>query len=278
MVKKPFTLRRIVLLGISVFLIFCVIPTVIYIQRDRSFDAPPQIAQRNTPKDWAAHVKIGIIGDSWVAGGKLDQAIRDVMLDSGVSAEIVSSGHPGARSRQIYQDMLSAESKPFSSQKLFMDEDLDYLVVIAGVNDTAGHIGQDYYAYHMLCIIKAAQIRGIHPVIVEVPEFGIEDAAETGFMSYMKHTIYRIVFDGRQVNVITAYREALKNQTTATMLEDMTMVSFSPLVKDYSQSKNLYANPSHLNKIGYQQLGSLIAANIVEAHNKRLRQRASHSR
>jgi hypothetical protein len=270
MVKKPFILRRIVLLGILSMGILCVIPTVIYIERDRSFDAPPNIAQRNTPEDWAAHVKIGLIGDSWIAGGKLDQAIRDAMLNAGVPAEVVSSGHPGAKSRQIYRDIHSDESKPFSSKKLFMDEDLDYLVVVAGVNDTAGHIGRDFYAYHMLCIIKAAQTLGIHPVILEVPEYGIEHTPAEGVMSFMKRLIYRAFFDGMQDNVISAYRESLQNQLTPKMLEDMTIVPFSPLVQNYSQSIDLYANPSHLNKKGCQKLGFLIAKNIVESHNKRL--------
>jgi lysophospholipase L1-like esterase len=159
-----------------------------------------------------------------------------------------------------------------------MDEDVDYLVVVAGVNDTAGHIGRDFYAHHILCIIKAAQARGIHPVIVEVPEYGIEDIPAWDFLRYAKRLIYRAVYDGMERDVIMAYREALRQSLTPAMLEDMSIVYFSSLIKDYSEHMELYANPSHLNREGYQKLGHMIAENIIDSHNNRLQRTAERRR
>jgi hypothetical protein len=275
--RKPISLtRRRLLLGTSLIaMLLCITSVVTYIARDRSFDAYANIPQRSTPEDrWAANVKIGIIGDSWVSGQKLDQAVLDAMSSSGIHAEVVSSGHPGAKSRQVYRDLISKESTPFSSRHILMDEDVDYLIVVAGVNDTAGHIGRDFYAHHMLCIIKAAQARGIHPVIVEVPEYGIEDTPAVGFLSYVKRLIYRAIYDGMEHDVILAYREALSQSLTPAMLEDMSIVSFSSLVKDYSEHMELYANPSHLTREGNQKLGYMIAENIINSHNDRLQRTA----
>ena len=86
--------------------------TAIFIKVDRSLDDLPHLDLRETPNDWAAHIKIGIIGDSWVAGNKLDGFIIEGLKTAGIEAEAISSGHPGARSRQIYRDLLADEAKP----------------------------------------------------------------------------------------------------------------------------------------------------------------------
>jgi len=253
------------------------ISVVTYIARDRSFDACTNIPHRSTPEDWAANIKIGIIGDSWVSQ-KLEQAVLDAMLASGIHAVVVSSGHPGATSRQVYRDLIAEESTPFSSRHILMDEDVDYLVVVAGVNDTAVHIGRDFYAHHILCIIKAAQARSIHPVIVEVPVYGIEDTPSSGFLSHAKMLIYRAVFDAMEHDVIMAYREALRQSLTPEMLEDMSIVSFFSKTKDYSEHMEFFANPSHLNREGNQKLGHMIAEKIIESNNNRLRRTVEHLR
>lgn len=240
-----------------------------YIMADRYFESHADIQPRYVVEDWGANVKIGIIGDSWVAGQKIDQAVQDALAASGISATVISSGHPGAKSRQIYQDMIAKEVTPFSSNHILMDEDLDYLVVVAGVNDTAGHIGSDFYAHHMLCIIKAIQARGIYPIIVEVPEYGIEDTTEIGILSYMKRSVYQIFFDGMQQDVIDRYRQSLRQRLASEKIENVFIISFSSVVDDYSKHIGLYANPSHLNDEGYQKLGHAIGANVAALHKSR---------
>jgi len=255
-------------MGVFGFLIFGLVS--FYIFRDRSFDVLPYLSQRSTPNNWASSVKIGIIGDSWVAGNVMNQAIQRVMLINGIPVEIVSSRHPGANSRQILRDLLSEDSQPYSSHKLLMDEDIDYLIVVAGVNDTGSHVGSDFYAHHVLRIIRLAQLRGIYPIVVEVPEYGIAYLPYTKFLSFAKHTIYRSLFDGWKHDVISDYRKALRRLIPPSMKDSMTLVSFDPFIPDYSSQKHLYANPSHLNKKGFQQLGSFLAHNIVKTHNKRI--------
>ena len=274
--KKGILLKRILIVTV-ILGVFSFGFVALYIAKDRSFDDMPSLPKRSVPENWSAHIKIGIIGDSWVTGEKLDQFVEEPLLTLGIPTEVVSSGQPGAKSRQIYRNLLADKSQPYSSHKLLMDEDLDYLVVIAGVNDTASHIGRDFYAHHMLCIIKAIQDRGIHPVIVEVPEFGIENAPAHNFLSLPKRLIYRTVFDGMQHDVISDYREELRGQNSRSLKDELTLVSFDFLVQDYSSKVHLYANPIHLNIEGLQLFGALIADNIANAHNKRLKNSVNHN-
>jgi hypothetical protein len=238
----------------------------LYIERNRSLDALPKFSQRSPPNNFEPSVKIGIIGDSWVAGKDMGQVVRNSLLTLGIPSDVVSSGHPGANSRQIFRDLISEGTEPYSSRNLLLDEGLDYLVVVAGVNDTAGHMGKDFYAHHILQIIRVAQLCGVYPLVLEVPEYGIEDVPGNGFFSSVKHTIYRLLFDGTKKDVISDYREALQKNIPFTIKKEMTLVSFDPFVQNYSEKKDLYANPSHLNKEGARQLEVYLAQEIAKTH------------
>ncbi|HPJ66560.1 MAG TPA: SGNH/GDSL hydrolase family protein [Desulfobacteraceae bacterium] len=257
------------LIGTAVIGLIGVILCVVYIRNETTLDKFNKVPMRAVPGDRDESLKIGVIGDSWVAGQKLDLTIEQTMTGSGFKTQIVSSGHPGAKSRQIYRDLFLQRNVEHSSNSLLMDEDLDFLVVVAGVNDSAGHIGKTFYAHHMFLIIQTALARGIKPVVVEVPEYGIEDTTSSGFLSWGKRTIYLWLFDNGNVDVIKEYRKALREKIQASGIADkVLLVDFSPITDDYNNSKALYANPSHLNHDGYSKLGKLIAHSIEEWHNR----------
>ena len=247
-----------------------------YIYRESSFDDYVTVPERQLPLDWLSHLKVGIIGDSWVAGRKLDEPLRQRLSELGLQAEVVSSGHPGAKSRQIYRDLFADQAKPYSSKALLLDDDLDYPVVIAGVNDTAGHIGRDFYAHHIVGIIKDAQERAVQPVIVEVPEYGIESTPPDGALSWCKRSLFMYLFDGGKANVIDDYRRELLARL-AKMPAPVTVIQFKTIIQDYASGVNYYANPSHLNQKGNSALASLIARELTELHNKTV-QRTGASR
>jgi hypothetical protein len=241
--------------------------TAAYISKDISLDQPQVIPRRSRPENWAEQIKVGVVGDSWVAGEKLDLAIEQSLLSYGLSADVISSGHPGAKSRQIYRNLLDRNrTTAYSSNSILMDEDLDFLVVIAGVNDTASHVGKDFYAHHMVCIVQASIARGITPVIVEVPEYGIELANATGLVSQLKQMLYRYLFDSGEVDVIARYRQALLERLDAASREQVIVVEFAPVATDYAIATDLYADPSHLNKFGFDKLGHTIAETIRSKH------------
>jgi len=88
--KKNGLLKK-AIIGIAVASLLCISFSAVYIQRDVSFDKAYHVATRTRPYDWAEHIKIGIIGDSWVAGQKLDHSIAEYMITSGIPVEVVSS-------------------------------------------------------------------------------------------------------------------------------------------------------------------------------------------
>jgi lysophospholipase L1-like esterase len=270
MIKAKFSLKNIFfgIIGIGAILLGSL---AFYIVRDRSFDEPANLPQHSTPHDWHTFVKIGLIGDSWLRGHILEQSVLNSLTTLGMPVEVISSGHPGAKSRQIYRNLLLDESEKYSSRKLIMDESLDYLVVIAGVNDTTVHMGKNFYSHHILSIIKTAHLRGIHPIIVEIPEYGIEDLPYFGVLRWIKHLIYRTIFDGGRYDVISDYRDALRTQIPTSLKDNVTLISFDPFIQDYSEQQHLYADPMHLNKDGLQQFGNYLAGEILKTHNKRIK-------
>ena len=225
----------------------------------RSFDAYASISPCKRPSNPSSPVKIGIIGDSWAACIGLDGSVQQLLAAQGLDAEVVIMGHPGANSRQLYRDYLSGQ--------LLQENDFDYLVIVAGVNDTASYIGKDFYAHHMLGIINAAQARGVKTLCIEVPDYGIESLPFTDVLSWGKHLLFRYLHDGGKVNVIADYRKEL-SERLKNLPEPVPVISFDPNIWHYELKSNLYANPSHLNQAGCNELSSLIADELIASHKK----------
>ena len=89
-------------------------------------------------------LSVAIIGDSWVAGKKLDSLLHVDLLKFGVRNTIISSGHPGANSKLIYQNLFEEETKELSS-KFIIKKKPDYCILISGVNDANDQVGGNFY-------------------------------------------------------------------------------------------------------------------------------------
>ena len=249
-------------IAIIICFIILVILISIYIRQDHSFDTLKDLPQINPSKQKSTNIKIGIIGDSWVFGQKLDQSIYNNIKKMGLEVEVFSSGHPGAKTRQIYRNLIADKSIPFSSNSL-LHKNLNYIIVVAGVNDTAGHIGKDYYAHHMILIIKTILASGACPVILEIPEYGIKETKADNFLSFSKRIIYQALFDNMQKNVIADYREELRKSIPSSIKDKIIFIPFDGFIEDYSKNQHLYYDSAHLNKIGQEQLGAYIAQKII---------------
>lgn len=225
-----------------------------YIYHDRKFEFIEITSKSVQSKSHSELQSISIAGDSWVAGQKLDHWVLQELQKAGIRASVESFGRPGAKSRRILQDLV-ANRKLLSGAK--------YVVVVAGVNDAAGHIGSDFYVHHILLIIDLLRLNGIKPIIVEVPRFGIEDSSTEGMIARCKHSLYRYLFDGGEINVIDRYRNALRREI-AEKYQDEAPLVLDPdrYIQDYRSG--LYSNPSHLNEAGNQKLGQLISSAVVE--------------
>lgn len=208
---------------------------------------------------------IGIIGDSWVAGGKLDSLLHNRLLENGFENKIISSGHPGAKSKLIYQNLFEDKENEHSSKSLIENRP-DYCIVIAGVNDAASQIGGHFYAYHMNLIIKTLLHYKIKPIIVTCPEFGIKETIDNmNVLSKNRNVISAYFNNDGEIDNIKTYRKILTAELDSENLKDsVILIDFDNVCHDYNKCSELYANPSHLNKKGNEKLVQIIINELIK--------------
>lgn len=232
----------------------------IYIYQERSFVSLDDESFEHEKIITSANdeIHIGIIGDSWVAGNKLDQHIVDHLSINNISATVKSAGFLGHKSKEI----LELHDVDGDFRNILLDQSIEYIVLIAGVNDTSGHIGKDYYVHHMTELINLIQEYDKTPLILELPEYGVEE--DKPLKSSVKHGLYRYLFDDGEKDVITKYRTHLNDTVDSDLYE---LIPFDDFVNDFHENKNLYKDNFHLNDKGNELLGIHIADFIYDLHN-----------
>lgn len=214
------------------------------------------------PKKTSDSLKIGIIGDSWVGRYHFDELIEQKLAERGIKAEILASSHPGATSKMIYENMFKEKSEAFSS-RFIIEQQPKYCIVIAGVNDSSRHIGKEYYAEHLILITKALLHYQITPIIMEIPNFGIEDnQRQKKTLSRYGNAISESL-SGGQINNISEYRNELIKKLKENHLYDK-VILFNPDKAEigYNENINLYWDSLHLNEQGYEKLSNSLAEKI----------------
>jgi hypothetical protein len=208
---------------------------------------------------------IGIIGDSWVAGKKLDSLLHNGLLEKGIKNKILSSGHPGAKSKLIYQNLFEEKENNHSS-KFIIENSPDYCIVIAGVNDAASQIGGHFYSYHMDLIIETLLHYKIKPIIVSCPEFGIKETIDNmNILSKNRNVISAYFNNNGEIDNIKTYRKILEEELDSKNLKDsIILIDFDKVCSDYNKCSDLYANPSHLNKQGNEKLIKVIVNELIK--------------
>lgn len=215
------------------------------------------------------NLKIGIIGDSWVVRQDLNHLIKNELAKKGKPAQIISSGNPGAKSKLIYENLFKNENEDFSSKKIITSQP-KYCIVIAGVNDAATRVGSKFYSHHILLIIKTLLHYKITPIIVNLPEFGINEDYEQKQMVAKFANISSEVFLDDNGFEIKDYRNLLLKDLKTNKLEKQVIIlNFDEVCKNYERNKNLYSDPLHLNQLGYKKFSEFLTAKIIDLENKK---------
>ena len=249
-----------------IFILFLGIATALYMYRKFSYAEKQEYypVHDNSKKD--SILKIGIIGDSWVKRTDLDKKMQKFFSEKGVETEFIALSHPGALSKEIYEDMFKEKNEEFSS-KFVIESKPDYCIIIAGVNDVARHIGKKNYADHMVLIINTLLHYKIKPIIVEVPNFGVEDVQEyKNIFSRYTNTVSEAI-DGGEVNDnnVSAYRETLNEELKKNdLLDKIILFDSDKINKDYKNNKILFSDPLHLNERGYEVFIKALSEDIIE--------------
>ena len=162
--------------------------------------------------------------------------------------------------------MFKEKNEEFSS-KFVIESKPDYCIVIAGVNDVARHIGKKYYADHMILIINTLLHYKIKPIVVEVPNFGVEDVQKyKNVFSRCTNAVSEAI-DGGEVNDnnVSAYRETLNEELKKNdLLDKIILFDSDKINKDYKSNKILFSDPLHLNERGYEIFIKALSEDIIE--------------
>ena len=254
-------IKKIKLISIGVIMFFALIFSWYLIDR---FSYSEELPFYSTTFNNDTTLTIGIIGDSWVAGKKVDSLLQAGLESKGFQNEVISSGQPGAKSKLIYQNLFKDTCDEYSSRFL-IEASPDFCIVIAGVNDAVGQLGSDFYAHHIVLIIKTLLHYNITPVIVNLPEFGVVETIDgKGFLKRERNKLFSRFTNGGEIDNIRTYRSALDKKLEIEKLNDKIIkVDFDNVCVDYTQHKNLYANPSHLNKLGNIEFSKAIVNELI---------------
>lgn len=213
----------------------------------------------------AGQLKIGIIGDSWAAGRKTDDYLVRFFENAGKQVSVVSFGQPGAKSRDIYQNLFKNPSDLFSSNAILTSSQTDIAIVFAGVNDTLTYVGADFYAHHLRLIMQILIQCGITPLIVEIPAYGIDKIDSETILGKMRRRLMRLVHHLGEVNVIPEYRQAAIKMINDTFQENQYLYfSFDHAIKSGENAFDFYKSDFlHLNEQGNKRLADEIGKLIV---------------
>jgi len=207
---------------------------------------------------------IGIIGASSAANQQFDGFLYKKLLEKGFASKVISSGHPGAPTKLIYQNLYKESNKEHSS-KFIIESRPRYCIVIGGINDAVSQLGSNYYAHHVTQIIKILLHYNIKPVIVSLPNIGIKEA--TGKMNffnrYMNMAAAYFNNNGNLDN-IKAYRARLQKKLAGEKLQDsIIMIDFDIVCAAYNKCPGIFADPIHLSAKGKEILCRLIVHELA---------------
>lgn len=250
---------------LSLFLIFLFFIALYSFNR---FSYSEEMPFYSIESDKSEFLKIGIIGDSWVARNKIDSILKIRLLEDSIKCKIISSGHPGARSKLIYQNLFKDQYLDYSSKYVITSKP-DYCIVIAGVNDAASQIGAKNYSHHMILIIKTLLHNNIKPIIISLPEFGIKKATDNlNILSKIRNLTSAYFNNDGEIDNINTYRKVFDSELKRKgLIDDIIIIDFDNVCTDYNNCLALYANYSHMSIKGNEKLCSIISDELVKVIN-----------
>jgi lysophospholipase L1-like esterase len=211
------------------------------------------------------NLKIAIIGDSWAAGQKLDEALASELQSLGLSPVIVSYGHPGGKSRDVLHDLCERDNVA----EFLSDHDIDIFIVMVGVNDSKGHDGADFYQFHVDQLLRLVTSHGSLAVVLDVPKYGVEAFDAPTLQHWCKRQASRFLFDSGKRDNRPEYRSRLKKLSDE--IPNVALVEAARL-PSYDDDRDLWRDPAHLNSSGYQVAAKPVAAEINRIYQIKLAQ------
>lgn len=256
------------ILSAVVFILLCT--AFFYIWHDQAslaeeIPVPPASAPSNGNVNLSNELRIGIIGESTASRQSLDPYLIEFLESTGKNIKVISRGHSGATAKQIYLDLFKPTGEGFSTHHILMDDQLDFCIVLTGINDSAGHYSAKFYAHHLELIVRSLLVRGIVPVVVEIPEYQSNAYEYKHWHLRIRSWLMRWMSNGTEHDILNQYRAvALARLNPLIVSNKMIYVDFHSIVSNINQNQDLYRDLIHLNNKGNQKLAYVIAMLIQQ--------------
>jgi lysophospholipase L1-like esterase len=207
---------------------------------------------------------IGIIGASSAAAQQFDGPLQLELSKNGFHSRIISSGHPGAPTKLIYQNLFK-DNKIEHSSKFIIESNPRYCIVIGGINDAVSQLGPNYYAYHITQITRTLLHYNIRPVIVSLPNAGIREAhAKMNLFNRSMNSIACYFNNNAELDNTRSYRARLEQKLAEEHLRDrIILIDFDLVCRDYNKCPGVFADPIHLSAKGKEMLCAVIASELA---------------
>lgn len=219
-------------------------------------------ADTSLAEELSPPIRIGIIGDSWVAENRFDPYLLNACRSIDLSVSIMSRGQNGAVSRDIKNslvtDLLSGSSEDRAQRSAF-----DYILVLAGVNNILTHSGRDRYSADMVAVVQKINTYGAIPIVLEIPRFGWAVEPSLSVWEWCKRKTRRFLLERNCGDPISTYRSALRNALQSKSDLKILLINPDPLIPAYQSNPDIYSNPYHLNTNGYHKLAELIVDHLI---------------
>lgn len=207
---------------------------------------------------------IGIIGDSWANGEKLNPYLHNYLLKQNVPNRIISSGNSGGKTKDVYKNLFRNVNEQNSSMFVIKNSP-KYCIVLAGTNDAITQMGSNYYSYHLIKIIKFLLHYNITPVLVSLPKVGIKIVhKQTTIIKKYRDSLSVLLNNKGKIDNIKTYRNKLMEKLDIENLKDsIILIDFDKACDGYEIGSDLYINAIHLSDKGNKKLAEFIAKELI---------------
>ncbi len=207
---------------------------------------------------------IGLVGDSWVADGRLETPLRAAFEKLGIEVECRSEGFRGADSRRIREELFRQDPRTGGPLGLLSNPEIRLIVVIGGVNDVLEHRGPERYATEMLRLAAETADWDIRTCIVEIARFGQGTEPKLSRVEHLLRSMRKLLYEDRTQDPVSRYRAALRERLKRNPQPSVHLIDPDPAIPDYTENKDLYSNAYHLNAKGDSVLAGLIAGSLSD--------------
>lgn len=207
---------------------------------------------------------VGVLGDSWAAGRKADSMLASGFAAAGIPCKILSSGHPGATTKQVYRNLFTPIGTSRSSQRLLRERPR-YCLVLCGVNDSNGQYGSGFYSQHTRLILRALLDCGIEPVLLQLPDCAMKECYEAHPLLRLRCRFFVLFTSDDGFVNIPSYRRKLETDLGREGLDRRILyIPFHEVSAGYVREPECYrADGIHLSPEGYRRLSDAVVRRIL---------------